>query len=71
MAINTSLLHNEATEAVVVALTELYKSDDPDITGPDPDSLRGFAQAIAQIAVATAEHIVARAQTVQGGDSIQ
>lgn len=71
MAINTSVLHNEATEAVVTALTELYKSDDPDIPGPDPDSLRGFAEAIASIAVATAEHFVAWAETVQSGEGIQ
>jgi len=70
MAINTSVLHHEATDAVVTALTELYKSDDPDIPGPDPNSLRGFAEAIANIAVATAEHIVARAQTVQSGEAI-
>lgn len=70
MAINISQLHNEATDAVATALTELYKSDDPDITGPDPDSMRGFAEAIASIAVATAEHIITRAETVQSGEGI-
>ncbi len=71
MAINLSALHNEATDAVVVALTELYKSDDPDIPGPDPNSLRGFAEAMASIAVATAEHIVAQAETEQSGEGIR
>ena len=51
MAINTGQLHIEATDMVLAALTELYKD-----TEPDPDAMRGFAEAIASIAVATAEH---------------
>ncbi|MEX2500632.1 MAG: hypothetical protein WD397_17335 [Wenzhouxiangellaceae bacterium] len=65
MAINTGQLHIEATDKVLAALTELYKD-----TEPDPDAMRGFAEAIASIAVATAEHFIARAETVQSGEGI-
>lgn len=65
MAIDTGQLHTEATDKVLDALTKLYKD-----TEPDPDAMRGFAEAVAGIAVATAEHFIARAQTVQSGEGI-
>ena len=65
MPISTSQLHTEATDAVITALTELYKD-----TSPDPEAMKGFAEAMAQIAVATAEHIVARAETELSGEGI-
>ncbi len=67
MPIDSGQLHIEATDAVVDALVELYK----DVSEPDPDALRGFAEAVAQIAVATVEHIIARAETVQSGENIR
>ncbi|MEO0423480.1 MAG: hypothetical protein AAF184_14180 [Pseudomonadota bacterium] len=65
MAINTALLHDEATDAVVDALKDLYKD-----SSPDPDAMRGFAEALAQIAVATAQHLIARAELDGSGNGI-
>lgn len=66
MAINTSQLHNQATDALIVALVELYKD-----STPDPTAMRGFAEAMAQVAVATAEHIVAHAETELSNERIR
>lgn len=66
MAIDTGQLHSEATDTVLAALTQLYKD-----TEPDPEAMRGFAEAIANIAVATAEHFIARAETTGSGEGIK
>ncbi|MEX2500636.1 MAG: hypothetical protein WD397_17355 [Wenzhouxiangellaceae bacterium] len=65
MAIDTGQLHGDATDKVLAGLTKLYKD-----TEPDPDAMRGFAEAIASIAVATAEHFIARAEIKLSGDGI-
>ncbi len=65
MAISITSLRSEASAAVLSALTELYKE-----TSPDPDAMRGFAEALAEIAVATAEHLIDRAETAVSGENI-
>ena len=64
MAINTDTVETEATEAVLEALTELYKD-------ADSDSMRGFAEAIAKAAVVAVQNVIDHGETEVSGEGIQ
>lgn len=61
MAMNTATVKTLATEAVLIALTDLYKES-------DKEGMRKFAQAIAEAAVVAVQHVIDNAETVSGSD---
>lgn len=63
MAININTVRNEATNAVLVALTSMYES-------ADADSMRGFAEAIAEAAVVAVQHVIDHGEMDVSGDGI-
>lgn len=63
MAMNTTTVKTLATEAVLTALTDLYKES-------DKEGMRKFAQAIAEAAVVAVQHVIDNAETVSGSDII-
>ena len=65
MAINVTQVESDATQAVLDALLELYKSQEV-----DADSMRGFAEAVAQAAVTAVQHVIDSAETEVSGESI-
>jgi len=66
MAMDLTLLKQEATDAVADALAELYKEQTV-----DREALEGFAGAVAAAAVAAIAHVIARAETDPGGAGIR
>lgn len=64
MAININTVRNEATNAVLAALTSMYEN-------ADADSMRGFAEAIAEAAVVAVQNVIDHAQTELSGESIR
>jgi uncharacterized membrane protein len=64
MAMNVSQVREEATNAVLTALTDLYEE-------ADADSMRGFAEAIAEAAVVAVQHVIDRAETEVSRESIR
>lgn len=66
MAMNISTVRSAAAEAVLAALTELYKD-----TEADPDGMRGFAEAVAEAAVTAVQHVIDMAETEVSGEHIR
>jgi len=64
MAINIETVRIEATNAVLDALTNMYKD-------ADNESMRGFAEAIAEAAVVAVQNVIDHAQTEVSGESIR
>ena len=63
MAININTVKTEATNAVLEALTEMYKD-------ADADSMRGFAEAIAQAAVVAVQNVLDHGEIDVSGDGL-
>ncbi|MCP4925652.1 MAG: hypothetical protein GY916_06895 [Gammaproteobacteria bacterium] len=64
MAINIDTVKTEATTAVLEALTDMYKD-------ADTDSMKDFAEAIAEAAVVAVQNVIDHAETELSGDSIR
>ena len=64
MAINITTVKTEATDAVLVALTEMYKD-------ADAESMRSFAEAIAEAAVVAVQNVIDHAVTEVSSESIR
>ena len=64
MAMNINNVRTTATAAVLDALTELYENS-------DADSMRDFAEAIAEAAVVAVQHVIDRAEVEVTGESIR
>jgi len=64
MAIDVEVVKTQATEAVLDALTSMYKD-------ADKDSMRDFAAAIAQAAVVAVQNVIDHGETVVSGEGIR
>ncbi|MBI3188489.1 MAG: hypothetical protein HYZ31_11580 [Gammaproteobacteria bacterium] len=64
MAININTVKTEATDAVLKALTAMYKD-------ADAESMRSFAEAIAEAAVVAVQNVIDHAETEMSGESIR
>jgi len=63
MAINIETVRNEATTAVLNALTEMYKDS-------DADGMKDFAEAIAEAAVVAVQNVIDHGQIEVSGEGI-
>ena len=66
MAMNPDTVRAAAADAVLAALTELYKD-----TEPDPEGMKGFAEAIAEAAVVAVQHVMDQGETEVSGEGIR
>lgn len=64
MAININTVKTEATNAVLDALTDMYKD-------ADRESMTSFAEAIAEAAVVAVQNVIDHAETDVTGESIR
>ena len=63
MAINISTVRSEATNAVLTALVAMYKD-------ADADSMKAFAEAIAEAAVVAVQNVIDHAETDVSGEGL-
>lgn len=63
MAMNLGEVKTSATEAVLIALTQLYKES-------DKEGMRAFAEAIAEAAVVAVAHVQSNARTELSGEGL-
>lgn len=63
MAININTVRSEATTAVLNALTAIYKD-------ADAESMKGFAEAIAEAAVVAVRNVIDHAETEISGEGL-
>lgn len=64
MSINVNTVRKEATNAVAQALSEMYKDS-------DPESMQGFAEAIAEAAVVAVQNVIDHGETELSGESLR
>ncbi len=63
MAINVNTVREEATIAVLEALTEMYED-------ADADRMKSFAEAIAEAAVVAVQNVIDHGETDVSGEGI-
>lgn len=64
MAISIPAVRSEATQAVLEALSAMYENG-------DPESMRGFAEAIAEAAVVAVQNMIDHAETEVSGEGLR
>jgi len=64
MAINIETVRTEATQAVLSALTAMYED-------ANEESMRSFAEAIAEAAVVAVQNVIDHAETEVSGESVR
>jgi hypothetical protein len=64
MAVNINTVRSEATNAVLAALSRMYDN-------ADTESMRGFAEAIAEAAVVAVQNVLDHAELEASGNGLR